>query len=373
MLFLPPTLDASERSVLDQIDQLKKSLAYSLPPRRWGGLLRRTTFARAVRGSNSIEGYQVTVDDALAAVEGEEPLDATTETWLAVSGYRLAMTYVLQKAADPAFSVSVELLQSLQFMMLSYDLNRKPGRWRPGAVFVRDEESGTVVYEAPPADLVPPLVDELIGTLHPPSGEVPLLIQAAMAHLNLVMIHPFADGNGRMARCLQTLVLARSGTLSPTFSSIEEYLGRNTREYYDVLAAVGAGSWQPRRDTRPWIRFCLTAHFRQASTLLRRSRQLERIWNELEIEVGRRKLPERCILALVDATTGLRVRNSTYRVAAEVSDGAAARDLKVLVEAGLLVAQGEKRGRYYVAAPTLQELRHRTGETDRVPDPFANA
>lgn len=57
-------------------------------------------------------------------------------------------------------------------------------------------------------------------------------IQAGMAHLNLVMIHPFRDGNGRMARCLQSLVLARGGILDPVFISIEEYLGRNTQRYY---------------------------------------------------------------------------------------------------------------------------------------------
>ena len=79
------------------------------------------------------------------------------------------------------------------------------------------------------------------------------MIRAAMAHLNLVMIHPFRDGNGRMARCLQTLVLAREGILSPEFSSIEEYLGRNTQAYYDVLADAGAGHWQPERDARPWV------------------------------------------------------------------------------------------------------------------------
>ena len=60
-----------------------------------------------------------------------------------------------------------------------------------------------------------------------------------MAHLNLVMIHPFRDGNGRMARALQTMVLAQDQVVEPTFSSIEEWLGNNTQEYYDVLAATG--------------------------------------------------------------------------------------------------------------------------------------
>ena len=81
-----------------------------------------------------------------------------------------------------------------------------------------------------------------------------------------------------MARCLQTLVLAREGIVSPVFSSIEEYLGQDTRSYYDVLAEVGAGSWQPTRDTRPWIHYVLTAHLRQAKTVLRRTKEIETVW-----------------------------------------------------------------------------------------------
>src|SRR5437763_12024792 len=103
-------------------------------------------------------------------------------------------------------------------------------------------------------------------------------VRAAMAHLNLVMIHPCRDGNGRMARCLQSLVLARGGVLAPVFMSIEEYLGRNAEEYYAVLGQVGKGTWQPHNDARPWIRFTLKAHLRQARTLLRRVRESERLW-----------------------------------------------------------------------------------------------
>jgi Fic family protein len=260
-------------------------------------------------------------------------------------------------------------------MMLDYDLGKHPGRWRPGGIFVRDEATGEQVYEAPPLDSVPALIDELIAALNHPEPAVPPLIHAAMSHLNLVMIHPFSDGNGRMARCLQTLVLARAGTTDPWFASIEEYLGhgRNTQSYYDVLVQVGGGTWQPQRDTRPWIRFCLTAHFRQASTLLRRSRQLQRIWDLLEAVVGKHGLPERAILALADAAMGLKVRNATYRAAAEISDGAAARDLKALSDLGLLVAEGEKRGRFYTASQELMEIRKQTAEAKGVEGPFGEA
>jgi Fic family protein len=195
----------------------------------------------------------------------------------------------------------------------------------------------------------------------------PFMVRAAMSHLNLVMIHPFSDGNGRMARCLQTLVLAREGIIDPWFSSIEEYLGRNTQAYYGVLAAVGKGAWSPRNDARPWLHFCLTAHYRQAKTLLKRSKEMRRIWDELEQQVRKLGLPERVQLALSDATLGFRVRNATYRSAAEISESLASRDLKLLVDHGFLKPDGEKRGRAYVASPILKAIRERTREP-RVPD-----
>ncbi|HET9227174.1 MAG TPA: Fic family protein, partial [Thermoanaerobaculia bacterium] len=321
----------------------------------------------------SIEGYNVSFEDAIAAIEGEEPeVDPKDENWLAVAGYRQALTFVLQKSEDPYFKHSEELLKSLHYMMVGWDLSKNPGRWRPGAIFVKNEASGEIVYEGPPAGEVQGLMAELAAELNSSTPSVPNIVQAAMAHLNLVMIHPFSDGNGRMARGLQTLVLATQGMAAPQFSSIEEYLGRNTMEYYAVLAEVGAGSWNPERDARPWVRFCLRAHYHQALTLLRRSREMNRLWNAVEELINHLDLPERMIPAVADAAYGRKVRNTTYRSATDVSEVVASRDLRALVEANLLEKKGENRGRYYVAAPVLLEIRKETAEPRaKLPDPFA--
>jgi Fic family protein len=376
MIFVTEPLDPKEVEVLAEIDQQMQDLRYATSaPRRWSGLLRRTTFARAVQGSNSIEGYNVTLEDAIAAVEGEEPLDSGSEAWLAVTGYSEAMTFVLQKVDDPYFTLSEEVLKALHFMMIKHDLTKNPGRWRSGPIFVREGPTGNQVYEGPPAESVPGLMRELTASIHRAGdASVPIIVQAAMAHLNLVMIHPFSDGNGRMGRCLQTLILARSEVVSPTFSSIEEYLGRNTQAYYDVLAEVGKGSWNSERSAKPWVRFCLTAHFRQVTTLLRRTREIQRIWDQLEALVRDLRLPERSIFALADATLGLQVRNNTYRAAADITMTLASRDLKALVDAGLLESRGEKRGRHYRGTARLRAIRDRAGEPRHpILDPFEAA
>ena len=374
MLFSLASVPDDCLKVVERIDALRQQLKYATSDqrRKWTGVLRRSTFALAIQGSNSIEGYHVTEDDAVAAVDEDEPLDEKTESWRAVVGYQKAMTYVLRLADDPHFVHNTGTLNSLHYIMVGFDLKANPGRWRRGGIWVRHEPSGNTVYEGPDIALVPGLISELMISLNE-DNKLPVMVRAALAHLNLVMIHPYADGNGRMSRALQSLVLACEGVLDPTFSSIEEYLGRNTTEYYAVLGAVGQGQWRPERDPLPWLRFCLTAHFRQAELLLRRSSEMERLWNTLEAQLQSQKLNPRMAFALSDAAFGWRVRNSGYRKNVEVSDEVAGKDLRLLVERGYLIPKGEKRGRIYIASEMLLGLRAqlRVGDAPRT-DPFDN-
>lgn len=168
MLFKgPQKLGATETEAIAKVDEIRTQLGHQLRvPARWYGVLRRATFARGIRGSNSIEEIVVSQEDAVAAIENEEPMDADTETWRAIRGYRDAMTYVLQLANDQHFSLSEGLIKSLHFMITQYDLEKNPGRWRPGAIYVRNEERQETVYEGPSAELVPQLMKELVGYLN---------------------------------------------------------------------------------------------------------------------------------------------------------------------------------------------------------------
>ncbi len=372
MVFEVPDIHEGEEAALGRIEDLRRQLRfYVAEPRRWFGSVRRVLGAKAIQGSNSIEGFNVSVEDALAAVAGGEPAEADAVDWQAVTGYQRAMTYVLQLAHDEHFELSSSLIRSLHFMMTEYDLNNGPGLWRPGHIFVRNDATGEVVYEGPSHDLVPDLVDELIEQLrgHP---DCPAMVRGAMAHLNLVMIHPFRDGNGRMARCLQTLMLAREKILSPEWMSIEEFLGANTQPYYDVLGDVGNGSWQPERDARPWVRFCLRAHFIQAESVLRRAREAESMWVAVDDLREARKLPPRATGSLFDATIGLRIRNASYRKDVElveleeITNQVATNDLRKMVDAGLIEQRGAKRGAHYVATEELVAIRERV-RADREP------
>jgi Fic family protein len=356
-LFRTPDPDLEDQQVITEIHDIRASLADVLrAPRRWNGLLRRTAAARAIQGSNTIEGYSVTDEDAVAAVDNEPPLTADEATWAEIVAYRRVLTYVLNVATEPAFVIDEVVLRSMHFMLLEHDLTKSPGRYRTSGVYVRDDRTETTVYEGPSFEIVPDLMRALSGSLTTPAHDDPL-VRAAMAHLNLVMIHPFRDGNGRMARVLQTMVLAQDQVVEPTFSSIEEWLGSNTQDYYEVLAAVGRGSWQPENDATLWVKFNLRAHHMQAQTMRRRFDEAETQWAHIDRLIAQHRLPERLGNALFDALLGLRITRPSYLNLTDVDERTGTRDLVAAAERGLLEARGERRGRHYVAGAPLQRIR----------------
>lgn len=358
-IYSAPPLTTEDEFVLGEIHKMRKELRHVLrTPRRWEGVLRRSALARAIRGSNSIEGYQVDEDDAAAALDGEEPISADEETFLEIQGYRQALGYVLAMGEAGYATFDATEIRAMHYMMLNHEHTKSPGRYRKGPVYVRDDRRDQVVYEAPDAAEVPALMDALVQSLYSGVNSDPV-VRSAMAHLNLVMIHPFRDGNGRMARALATLVLTRSDIGEPEFSSIEEWLGANTDDYYAALAHTGHGSWQPRDDAHLWLAFNLRAHHMQAQTVARRVEEAGATWIELDQIRAQHRLPERAMDAMFDAVLGYRVRRSGYLKRADVTEQTATRDLAALASAGILTAHGNGRGRHYAAGEPLQQIQKR--------------
>lgn len=372
MIYDYPKLEGIDHDVLALIRDQRKLLKYQVGqnPLRWKGFLRKNTFARALQGSNSIEGINANLNEAMAIIDDERPETLDEETIKALEGYRQAMTYVIRVHDDPHTSINAQFIRSLHYMMINYDMTKLPGQWRPGSVYVVHEATGDTVYEGPPPSDVPALMDELVAQIKGSDGVESSTVLGAMAHLNLAMIHPFKDGNGRMARALQTLVISQNGISSPTFCSIEEWLGRNTPAYYDILKEVGQGSWHPQNSALPWVRFCLVAHYQQAATLMKRNAHFGRVWDEIAKLASIHGLHERMEGALLEAAFRYRLRNNRYREDNGVSDVVASRDLKKLCDSNLLVPIGEKRGRYYVAHESLMDIAVRTRDTSKSADPY---
>ena len=113
LLFATPNPDLVDSQVIAEVHDVRSSLAAVLrTPRRWSGGLRRTTAARAIQGSNTIEGYTVSNEDAAAAIDDEPPLNADDATWAEILGYRRVLTYVRNVATSGGFVIDESVLRS---------------------------------------------------------------------------------------------------------------------------------------------------------------------------------------------------------------------------------------------------------------------
>jgi Fic family protein len=332
-----PQPDAQTSRRLDELDEL-----------------RRHVKASTARSSISIEGYEVSEGESVAVAAGER-LDDSDEAQRALAAYARAMEHVGVMVEDPCFGWSERVILDLHFDACLFQRDRSPGRWRSGPISVTSADGGAPAFLAPPADEVPALMREVAAWLEHGDPGVHVVVRAAMAHLHIVSVHPFADGNGRIARIVQSLVLARGGLLAPELGSIEEYLGHNTGAYYRALEDAQGGSYQPERDTTGWVSFCIDAHIDQAQRRVEQLKRAARRWQLLEQLVLARGWPERLVIALEQSLFEGATRTA-YGSEAGVSTITAGGDLRRLHDSGLLARVGRTRNTRYLASEELRRI-----------------
>lgn len=354
MIFTTPSATAELRGRLDELDRIRHALGGEVERvAPWMGTLRRVVRASSIESSTSIEGYSVEPAEAIALTAGPAPDSGEDESRLAVACYARAMDHVAAMARDPAFHWAERVILDLHFDACYFQRDKSPGLWRTGPVSVTGPDGG-IEYRGPDGDDVPPLMAEVVAWLED-AEDIHPVVRAAMAHLNVISVHPFRDGNGRVARIVQSLVLAREGLLSAEFSSIEENLSDNTPAYYAALRDTQGGSYQPDRDASEWVRFCVEAHVSQAARRLEQIREAAARWERLEREVAARGWPDRFVIALEQSLVGGADR-AGYGGEADVSPATVTADLRRLLDSGLVEQRGRGPGTRYWASELLRAL-----------------
>jgi Fic family protein len=354
MLLATPKITPKLRVELDELDDLRRRLgdqAGSAGP--WIGSLRRQVRATSANSSISIEGFHVPERDRVAVVSGEQQPDPTDESRMALACYARAMHHVGVMAADPGFRWLDRVILDLHFDACSFQRDKSPGLWRTGPSGVTRPGGGELAYQGPDGKAAPRLMGAVVKWLERGDLNAHVVVRGAMAHLHVVSVHPFRDGNGRISRIVQSLVLAREGLLAPEFGSIEEYLGRHTPEYYAALQAASGGRYQPERDAGDWVAFCVGAHLEQARHRLAQMAQAGTRWSRLERMVGHRGWPDRLVIALEQSLFQGADRMS-YSREAEVSAATASADFRRLLDAGLVAQEGRGRTTRYVASEAVR-------------------
>ena len=204
--------------------------------------LRRENRIRTIQASLAIENNTLTLEQVTAVIEGKRVLGAPREI------QEVRNAFATYEAMDEwGASVEADLLKAHELLMRG--LVDEPGRYRSGGVGIFRGEQ--LVHMAPPAERVPQLVADLFDWLKDPS-EHPLVV-SCIFHYEFEFIHPFADGNGRMGRLWQTLILSHWKPLL-AYLPVETVIRDCQEDYYRVLAIA-----DQQASATPFIEFMLTA------------------------------------------------------------------------------------------------------------------
>lgn len=203
--------------------------------------------------SSQIEGTQSSLSDLLL-YENEEvpgvPIDDVEE----VSCYVAAVNHGLRRMRDDGFPLSLRLIREVHEILLSggRGSTKTPGEFRRSQNWIGGSRPSTAKFVPPPPGLVEECLYKFEEYLHLESPPVPLLIKAAIAHVQFETIHPFLDGNGRLGRLLITLLLCSEGALTEPVLYLSLYFKTNRIEYYEWLQRVRfQGDWEG------WVKFFL--------------------------------------------------------------------------------------------------------------------
>lgn len=190
-------------------------------------------------------------------------------------------------------------------------------------------------YRAPGPERVPEEMRTFLAWFNT-REDIDGVIKAAIAHLWFVSIHPFDDGNGRIARALTDMLLARSDNSSQRFYSLSNQIMVERKEYYDVLEASQRGS----SEITAWLLWflkCLDGALKVSESTLSKVLEITHFWqHNAEVDISERQ--RKVLSKLLDGLEG-KLTSSKWARMAKVSQDTASRDIQDLINKGILVRE----------------------------------
>jgi Fic family protein len=223
--------------------------------------LRESARLQSTHYSTQIEGNRLTLDQAERVILRDEHFPGRERDELEVRGYYRALDE-LDRLRSAHEKISETTIQTLHALVMAGGKSRvKPTPYRDGQNVIKDSRTGAIVYLPPEAKDVPGLMKELVTWIGKNPDDLPCPLRAGIVHYQLATIHPYYDGNGRLARLLATLVLHLEGYDLKGFYSLEEYYARDLSSYYRAISVGPSHNYYKGRaetEITGWIEyFCV--------------------------------------------------------------------------------------------------------------------
>ena len=280
-----------------------------------------------------IEGTRLTLEQAERLLEGKPVPEADPDDVRELLNYRRAFEFV-SEYLEGGGPITEGLVREIHKRLVEGVRGgaAAPGEYRRIQNYVVNSITGETVYRPPPAHEVPILMAELVDWLNREKETHPVLV-SGIAQFQFAHIHPFLDGNGRTSRLLSTLCLYRVGYDFKRLFTISEYYDRERAVFYRAIQSVRESAM----DMTGWLEYFVDGLTTQLTEVRQRGEQAIR----RDVLVKQHGLSERQAKALGHILEhGSLTIQDFARICPEVNRRSLQRDLKAMVDVGLLVSEG---------------------------------
>jgi len=304
---------------------------------------------RAVHFGTHIEGNELTLNQAEKVLSGQI-VSGRDRDIQEVLNYRKVMDLIGEVRNSEKFTVDEEFIKKLHKITVNKILpDEQCGIYRKTKVVIRNNRTEEVVFTPPQSSEIGRLMGDFVEFINSSKKEdIHPILKSAASHFEFVKIHPFIDGNGRVARALSTLILFLEGYDIRKFFSLEEYFDRDALSYYEALASVGENSG----DLTRWLEYFTQGLAIELGKIRERVEHVS-IDSRLKQRLGGKPimLTDRQ-LKIVEyiQETGFLQNQAFKELFPMISEDAVLLDLKSLVQSGLIKKSGVTKGARYIMA-----------------------
>lgn len=332
-------------AALAQIERARGFLEAATLSEAWIRKMGHRALVREAHHTTHIEGTQLTLDQAHRLLDGESVPGTDPDDARELLNYRSAFEFVSDYLmSDAPFTEG--LLRQLHKLLVEGvrgGAATAPGEYRQVQNYVVNSATGDAVYTPPPPLDVPALMAQLVAFLNRPNDVHPILV-AGIAQFQLVHIHPFVDGNGRVSRLLSTLCLYRAGYDFKRLFTISEFYDRNRPAFYAALQSVRESDM----DLTGWLEYFVDG----LATQLLEVKELGEQAMRRDALVLEHSLNTRQGAALAHALEFATIEIGQFEALFPgVSRRTLQRDLRGMADRGLLVAEGATNNLLYRVRP----------------------
>ncbi len=305
---------------------------------------------KTVHHGTHIEGNDLTYLQTKKILEGGEVYGRPRDIQEIIN-YRNVVT-LLDELAFKRGGYEPDMLKEIHKLTVEKIVSaEKVGVFRTSQVVIKDEVTGEVVFSPPPFVEVPYLLDDFFAWLNSSEAlEIHPILKAGITHYILVAIHPFVEGNGRVSRAFATLILIRDGYDIKKFFSLEEHFDSDPASYYEAFSNVDKQSKNiGARDLTAWLEYFTQAVAAELSQIKEKVKRLS-IDTRLKVKMGEQvSLSERQVrLFEYVSDQGSAGMLDLKKVLPMVSDDTILRDVRDLLEKGIIKKTGSTKASRYV-------------------------